>query len=185
MFKVIVTKNEKTIAEFIRLTEEIANAEIAKIIKNNSWGKPDRWLTETDGTHTTSREIEIEIGSNMETITEYFFPKEYSYTISDITAQHLAEQSRNARIETSKKVRALCDNILDLIAGFNLERNLTAEQITSLEGTFSNIQTLLLNKRPFSAKTLIQAITPDGVLVTEEIKASILNEYVVAGMDNL
>lgn len=82
--------------------------------------------------------------------------------------------------ETGKKDREMCNNVLNLIDGFNRVRVLTHEQITQMQTTFSTIQMLLQAARPTSAKSLIQAIVPDEVLVTTEMKTLILEELVEA-----
>lgn len=183
MKKVIITNKEEIQTHSANFeTEEIVQEWLDNHIANNTFGKPDRWERETDGTHTEERTVTPEIG---EEYTEYFFPCEYTYEITDITAEYEAEQARLARMKMGKRVRDLCDNILDLLAGYNLERALTQEQITQLETTFSSINQLLLNKRPFTAKTLIQSIVPDDILITEAMKNDILNEYVLAGLDSI
>lgn len=70
MFKTTTSKGHKAFHE----TLEQADEWISQCVANNSWGFPDRWLHETDGTHTKTREIVGEIESH----TEYFFPAEYT-----------------------------------------------------------------------------------------------------------
>ena len=82
--------------------------------------------------------------------------------------------------ESGKKDRIMCENVLNLIGGFNRTRTLTTEQITQMQTTFSTIQLLLQASRPSSAKALISAITPDEVLVTVEMKNLILEELAEA-----
>ena len=82
--------------------------------------------------------------------------------------------------EAGKKDREMCENVLNLIGGFNRSRVLTNEQITEMQTTFSTIQILLQAARPSSAKSLIQLITPDEVLVTTEMKNLILEELAEA-----
>lgn len=82
--------------------------------------------------------------------------------------------------ESGKKDREMCENVLNLIGGFNRTRILTNEQITQMQSTFSTIQLLLQASRPSSAKALIQAIVPDDVLVTIEMKNLILEELAEA-----
>lgn len=83
---------------------------------------------------------------------------------------------RKQKKETGKAIRKVCESVLDLIAGYNIESNLTAEQVTELENTFSTIAMYLRANRPFSAKPLIEAIVPDETLVTTEMKTAILKE---------
>ena len=60
--------------------EELADSWIARQLDNNSFGKPDRWERITDGSHTDTREVEVVVGGETQTYTEYFFPKEYVIT---------------------------------------------------------------------------------------------------------
>lgn len=82
--------------------------------------------------------------------------------------------------ESGKKDREMCENVLNLIGGFNHTRVLTNDQITQMQTTFSTIQLLLQASRPSSAKALINAIVPDDVLVTIEMKNLILEELAEA-----
>lgn len=97
-------------------------------------------------------------------------PAEYSIVIEDITAQIEAEANRVAKIQAGKIAREVCVNVLDLVAGYNLERELTLEQITQMQSSLSSVEAALRAGRPSLAKIAIQAITPDGVLVTQEMK---------------
>jgi hypothetical protein len=82
--------------------------------------------------------------------------------------------------EAGKKDREMCENVLNLIGGFNRTRVLTSQQVTDMQTTFSTILLLLQANRPSSAKALIEAIVPDEVLITTEIKNLILDELVNA-----
>jgi len=84
------------------------------------------------------------------------------------------ERVKQERIAVGKRDRQKCETALDLIAGFNRERVLTIEQITQLQQTFSQAESLLRANRPDFASQVITAIVPDGVLITEEMKADVL-----------
>lgn len=90
--------------------------------------------------------------------------------IIDITAEYESEQNKQAKIAAGKAARSVCESVLDLIAGYNLDRNLTAEQITQMQGTFANIELALKSSRPTTAKMLIQQVAVDGTLVTQQMK---------------
>lgn len=99
---------------------------------------------------------------------------EYSVEIVDVTAE-LAEQARIADLKAKgAAARIACQTALDLIAGHNIENAFTSEQITQMVITFAPIQQALMLNRPSLAKTLISAITPDGVIITEQLKTDIL-----------
>lgn len=92
-----------------------------------------------------------------------------------VATKQAAKNRRDQLLAAGKKDREISDNCLAIIAGFNRERVLTAEQITAMQTQFSTINTLLLNARPSSAKVLIQAIVPDET-ITEEMKEMVLAE---------
>lgn len=77
-------------------------------------------------------------------------------------------------LDAGAKARVACVSCLDLIAGFNLSRSLTAEQITQMQSTFSQIQMALMTSRPSTAKFLINAIEVDGILLTTQMKSDVL-----------
>lgn len=77
-------------------------------------------------------------------------------------------------LEAGKKAREVCTQCLDTIAGFNLSRLLTAEQISLMQSTFAQIQMALMTSRPSTAKFLISAMVVDEVLVTQEMKDDVL-----------
>ena len=81
-----------------------------------------------------------------------------------------------------KKFRSCCESVLDYIAGMNSDRELTTEQIDEMEVTFGGIAQLLRANRPQSAKVLIEQIVVDDVLVTEEMKQDILEEFAEYGI---
>lgn len=96
---------------------------------------------------------------------------------STVEVKYNKSVERETTLKVGRAVRDLSDRVLSLITGYNYSRSLTSEQINVLKTTFSKINELLKDGQPFHAKPLIQAITPDGVLVTEEIKQAILEEY--------
>lgn len=89
-------------------------------------------------------------------------------------AKDLAEKDIADKIAKGHKARAVCEQVLDLISGYNLERNLTIEQITQMQQVFSNIEFALRSGRPTMAKGLIQSMSVDGTIVTQDMKDSSL-----------
>lgn len=127
-------------------------------VSTNSWGLPDRWLQETDGTHTDTREVLIqeaqdervvmqmqydeegnEIGEIEVTIpaseavyqTEYFFPCDYTIEIEDKTAEY-AEKARLQTIKDlakkNKEDIEFGQLIIAVVGSKNEQKNLTHEQ---------------------------------------------------------
>lgn len=97
-----------------------------------------------------------------------------------------AEQVKLTEAKTRKDAGALarnaCDEVLNLIAGINLERTLTAEQIDTMQATFASTFGMLSAGRPWTAKLLLIDITPDGTIVTEDMKTAILEEFARHGI---
>lgn len=93
---------------------------------------------------------------------------------SVVQAELSAKQALDAKIAAGAAARQACQNVLDFIAGANLERELTMEQITQMQQTFDLAERALRAGRPSLAKGAIQMIEPDGVLVTAEMKAAAL-----------
>ena len=129
-------------------------------------GRDDRWLSETDGTHTDIRVVED--------VTEYFFPKEYETETEDITAQENEKTRIENLIASGKEDKEKCNNAIALISGHNKANNLTTEQILAMLQTFAQIDLALSKGMPFTAKALISQVTVDGVIVTQQLKDDIL-----------
>jgi hypothetical protein len=113
-------------------------------IARKSFGKNDRWKLEEmfDGdesieTATTTRQIDGYYGP----VTEYFFPKEYTYLIRDISVEYAKKERINEKVlrgtikrEMSKKLlsyildemndenESIYDNILHFLSKGNLTR---------------------------------------------------------------
>lgn len=94
----------------------------------------------------------------------------------------IAEKTRAAKKGGGSIVRQICTNILDLVAGNNLEKNLTIEQIDQMETDYADVLVALKNFRPDKAKALILALTPDGTFVTQEDKDEYLAEFAKFGL---
>jgi hypothetical protein len=101
---------------------------------------------------------------------------------SELNAVKIASDVINNKLKNGAMVRTICSNLLDLVAGNNLEKGLTIEQIDQMETDYSDIFKALQNLRPDKAKSLIVAMTPDGVLVTDDDKAEYLAEFLKYGV---
>jgi len=87
MIKVNIIKNNQVTNSGSFPTQQLADDWIAQEAANNSWGKPDRWLSftgEPEAGYTDTREVEDK--------TEYFYPCEYSINQIDISDQVAQEQ---------------------------------------------------------------------------------------------
>lgn len=149
-----------------------ANNWIQKQVDNNSWGKPDRWELETDGTHTNTREVDNGLG---ETITEYFFPAEYTYEIHDITEQYNKDQARKAIFERRAAKRMLANNLMDILNDRIEQLNLNETKEDAVYTTFNRVIVLLQRGRPDKIKALIEA-KPVGQIFNQETKDLMIDE---------
>ena len=89
---------------------------------------------------------------------------------STVESAAAAEANKQAKILAGKVAREICEQVLDLVAGYNLDRQLTLQQITQMQSTFANAEAALRAGRPTYAKAFISAIVVDEVLVTQEMK---------------
>jgi hypothetical protein len=92
------------------------------------------------------------------------------YIIEDITEEVNVKLNIQAKIQKGREDRRKCETVLDLIAGYNRDRQLSIEQITQMQQTFAQAESMLRASRPDFAKQIITSITPDGVLITQEMK---------------
>ena len=88
----------------------------------------------------------------------------------DITEEVNKQKAIEAKIALGQKARLTCDKVLDLISGYNLDRELSVEQITSMQTSFAPIEIALRSGRPSLAKYHISNVAVDGVLVSQEMK---------------
>lgn len=160
MFRASIKRENKLTNQAQFSTMEELNSWLEREIANGSFGK------------SAHEEIIFdETGKELEVIQH---PAEYTIEIEDISAQHAQEELKKEMLQKGALARKVCQDCLDIIAGFNIDRTLTAEQITQMQQTFGTIETLLRANRPASAKPLITALVPDGVLVTEQMKETVL-----------
>ncbi len=106
--------------------------------------------------------------------TEYFFPVEYTYVITDITAEHEAKEALTASVSLGTKLIARCDKAFNYIVGYNVA-NLASEEIDALEITFADAMPYLTTaKRPDKAAAIILAASLTGTGYTEAERTVIL-----------
>jgi len=104
----------------------------------------------------------------------HLFP-EYTSTIIDITTEYNEKQDEISKIEAGKEARAKCQRVLDYIAGYNLVNEFTLEQISTMQSVFSDVEAALKANRPTLALNAVNAATPDGTVVTDELKAKVIS----------
>jgi len=105
-------------------------------------------------------------------------------TVLLIEGKAIENSQRFQRIKTrqSKQSRGVaresfCRGVLGLIDGINMDRGLSTSDEDSFDTEFTQVYSRLRNRKPGRAKTLIEAIAPDGSIVTQEIIDMILEEF--------
>lgn len=97
-------------------------------------------------------------------------------------ATQAAQQALQSKISLGKNSRLCCEEVKDLIAGYNLERNLSLEQIGQMLATFAAAKQYLDTNMAQTAKAYIGVIEPDEVIVTAAMKNDVLNVFTKYGI---
>ena len=118
-----------------------------------------------DQTQGMEEELNVWLSGNI-----HKYPEGYVVEWIDLTEEWNKKLAIEAKIAIGKKAKEACENVLDLISGYNLNRELTVEQISVMQTNFSSIEKALQSGRPSLAKAYISQVIADGVLVTEEMK---------------
>ena len=93
-----------------------------------------------------------------------------------------AKKIKSDRKEKGKLARQACEEVLEVVAGFNIERSLTKEQKDQMESENADLLQALMSKRPGKFKSLMVAKVPDGVLLTQEMKDEVLEVLAKYGL---
>lgn len=91
-------------------------------------------------------------------------------------AEKAQKESDEAKIKSQLKNMEFGKRVVALIGSRNSEKSLTPGQVKQLVESYSVIQSLLMSGSILTAKAEIEAITPDGVVITQADKDAILNE---------
>ena len=95
----------------------------------------------------------------------------------DFVPKRDKQSARKVKKERGLAAKVACEEVLHLIAGYNMDRSLTKEQIDQLETDFADVKAKLEAGRPWTARYLVEGMTPDEVLVTTAMKNDILEEF--------
>lgn len=126
--------------------------------------------------------IQVESGSIWGTLDEEGNQVE-QFTVSrieDITEEYNMRVNVAHYVAVGEPDDYTCKRCINLIRGYNKERNLTTAQILEMISTFSSIDATLKNGMAQAAKGLISQVAVDGVIVTDDLKTMllyILKEY--------
>lgn len=160
--KVIVKKNDEIVQFVIFHDEQVMNEWIEMLSINHPFGKPEH-------------QVKVDENDMSDTAEMITVPSEYEVIIEDITVQVEGETRRLSLIAQGEKTALACKDAFNLIAGYNQFRALSSAQKDQMASLFSPIvQALKIYERPSVAKALVTAIEPDGILVTSEMKADML-----------
>lgn len=134
MKKVSITKSGVVTNQASFLTQELAEAWLAKEEVNKSFGKQARWVSE-DNIQLEGEDIALSDQMMIEPIMGkdvklYHFPAQYSVEITDVTAEVLAAKKLSDRT----KKRAFGEALIDKISTINDSKNLSVEQVDAFMG---------------------------------------------------
>jgi hypothetical protein len=102
---------------------------------------------------------------------------DHTYAITDVTMRETIKEKIEPAIFLGKQRKACCEDILNFVTGYNIERKLTTEQVNTMQEQFGDALMALASNRVDIAKVLIQNGTPDGVITTEELKEGCLQIF--------
>ena len=172
-----IWKAELTATEDARLAEIARKNDLrakTEVLKDRDSGMPAFYILMPQ-TSNVDQYIELLIeDSNRANEAEEFF-QQLEAKDEDIVNGIVAQKQKDDRKFLGKLARDICVEVLDIIAGYNMERELTAEQVDVIQTMFMNIEIALRSARPHTAKAFIQAIIPDGTLVTQLMKDEVLD----------
>lgn len=111
---------------------------------------------------------------------KYFKFVENAGLVTSVAAEDAAEAIRVAKEEKARKgqaLKVLADKILHIIAGHNHDNGLDATQIAGLKTSHTEAFAALSDGMPYTAKSFIDDITPDGTLITQDELDHVALEY--------
>lgn len=88
-----------------------------------------------------------------------------------------AKKNRDNKRNIGRHVKELRDNLLDIVTGHITQNNLTTGQIQTMKNENQTLFTLLKERSPLSAKTLVDSLTIDGTLITQDMYDDLQTEY--------
>lgn len=111
------------------------------------------------------------INARKDVTTEWGAPDTYTIELTNAdAAKTLADN-----YSTARRVRGLCDHVLNLIISYNLGGAFTTAQIDQLELDFADIKKAITDYRPWKAKPLLEAAVFDNVIFTAQQNTDLAN----------
>lgn len=181
-FKVVIqntiNSNLKWEAYFSTLQEAEAwrDEQVLKIGRNTvaGWFKESELSTDRKNSATDERYVESGLGIYYK---EMLVPAEATVEITDLTEYLAKIENLKQKKLIGTVLRQLSQSILDIITGHLATSGLTTDQVSQLKLDFTDIYYYLSENMPLSAKSLLDDVVPDGVIVTQAIIDDILLEY--------
>lgn len=101
----------------------------------------------------------------------------------EVETEKTEESLRQLHIKQGESIDKFCDRVMRLVSGMNMSASLDAASISSLQIKFETIEKHLKSPgcRPWTAKPLIQGISPSGQHETD-LKNAVLKEYTLEGL---
>lgn len=132
-------------------------------------------ITGKDLRYHTLQEIEVGQDENQQPILETQLLEDAGLKAS-VEAADLAQVGSEAAIALKLKNMEFGKRVLAIVSIRNDAKSLQPADVVSLSNTYAPIQGLLLNGSIATAKAQVEAITPDGTLVTQGDLDAILAE---------
>lgn len=177
MKKVLIKKHSIVTNQAVFSSVELANEWIAQESSAKSWGKPERWVAES--------QLQLEgesVENSLEMIIEptsfgdiklYKFAAEYTVEIVDISAEVLAAK----KISDRAKKRAFGEGLIDKISTINDSKNLSIEQVDAFM-TNALISNLREHLWAGNIDTFVAKLTASDVsaFFTSQEKSAVISE---------
>lgn len=135
------------------------------------------WTSEVEGALPTSPDSSVSLFTKLaddETTTLYLHSEALNAEAEDMTEEIAAREAALAEQEAIDRKFSCGQSAIRWVAKNNIGKGLTTEQIKQMASTYSEINQLLMSGAIDTAKIEIQAITADGVIVTEQDKTDLL-----------
>lgn len=170
--KKIIVKNlqgqETHSAKFETLEQANAWIEEQKILK--SWGKPERWVLESEEDVSHALDFKEVISDKGEVLTMYKLPSEFEVVEEDITI----ELAKNQLIADGLARQSLGSQIIAKVYSINESKGLSAQDFSTMisDVNLERIERLLWTGSLRTAKMMIQAL--DDTYFSSQEKLEIL-----------
>lgn len=123
-------------------------------------------ITGKDLRYHTLQEVQVGEDENQQPIMETQLLEDADLKASVIAAD-AAKATYEAALDARMSRQTKCLRVIALIGHLNEQKNLTQEQVITFVQTYKDIQLMLLGLSLPTARAMIAAVTPDGVITTQ------------------